>query len=64
MRVSSRGRIASYAGSILVGLIAARQAAARVRTVDILLLFAGGAAFGAGLSGVIRALRSRKESRP
>ena len=63
MSVSRRGRVTTYAGSILVGLLAAQRAVGHVRTVDILLLFAGGAAFGAGLSGMIRALRSRQESR-
>jgi len=52
-----------FVGPMLIGLIAAQQAAARVRTVDILLLFAGGAAFGAGLAGVIHALRWRRKSR-
>jgi hypothetical protein len=44
---------------MIVGLIAAQRAAEHVRTVDVLLLFAGGAAFGAGLVGLVRAYRAR-----
>ena len=64
MSVSRQGRIALYSGPILMGLATIQQASARVRLVDILLLFAGGACFGAGLVGIIRVLRSGGESRP
>jgi hypothetical protein len=44
---------------MLVGLLAARQAAPHVRTVDFILLFAGGVAFGVSLLGLIQMLRAR-----
>ena len=44
---------------LLVGLVAAQRAASHVRTVDFLLLFAGGVAFGVGLMGLIQMLRVR-----
>lgn len=43
---------------MLVGVIAAQRAAADVRTVDFLLLFAGGVAFGVGLAELVRFLRA------
>ena len=45
---------------MLVGLLAAQRAAPHVRTVDLLLLFAGGVAFGVGLIGLIQLLRARR----
>jgi hypothetical protein len=45
---------------MLVGLLAAQRAAPLVRTVDFLLLFAGGMAFGVGLMGLIQLLRARR----
>jgi hypothetical protein len=45
---------------MLVGLLAAQRAASHVRTVDFLLLFAGGVAFGVGLMGLILLLRARR----
>lgn len=45
---------------MLVGLLAAQRAAPHVRTVDFLLLFAGGVAFGVGLMGLIQLLRARR----
>jgi hypothetical protein len=45
---------------MMVGLLAAQRAASHVRTVDFLLLFAGGVAFGVGLMGLILLLRARR----
>jgi hypothetical protein len=45
---------------MLVGLVAAQRAATHVRTVDVLLLFASGIAFGVGLMGLIQMLRARR----
>jgi hypothetical protein len=45
---------------MLIGLLAAQRAASHVRTVDFLLLFAGGMAFGVGLIGLIQLLRARR----
>jgi len=45
---------------MIVGLVAAQRAAEHVRTVDFLLLFAGGAAFGVSLAGLIQTLRNRR----
>jgi hypothetical protein len=45
---------------IMIGLITVQRAAAHVRTVDFLLLFAGGAAFGIGLGGLIAVLMNRR----
>jgi hypothetical protein len=60
MPSSPRKRVASYAAPMIVGLIAAQRAAEHVRTVDFLLLFAGGAAFCVGLAGLIQTLRNRR----
>ena len=45
---------------MLVGLLAAQRAAPHVRTVDFVLLFAGGIAFGVSLMGLIQLLRQRR----
>lgn len=45
---------------MIVGLLAAQRAAPHVRTVDFVLLFAGGVAFGVGLIGLIQMLRARR----
>jgi hypothetical protein len=45
---------------MLVGLLAAQRAAPHVRTVDFVLLFAGGVAFGVSLMGLIQLLRARR----
>lgn len=45
---------------MLVGLLAAQRAAPHVRTVDFVLLFAGGVAFGVSLMGLIQLLRGRR----
>lgn len=55
-----RRRSPSIAALMIVGAIAAQRAANHVRTVDFLLLFVGGGAFGAGLAGAIRAWRERR----
>jgi hypothetical protein len=53
-------RHAAVIAPMLVGLVAVQRAAAHVRTVDFLLLFAGGVAFGVGLMGLIQMLRARR----
>ena len=58
MNAASRQRAFTFAVPMLVGIIAAQRAAAHVRTVDFLLLFAGGAAFGIGLTELVRFLRA------
>jgi len=55
-----RKRAAAYTAPMIVGLVAAQRAAEHVRTVDFLLLFAGGAAFGVSLAGLIQTLRNRR----
>lgn len=45
---------------MLIGLLAAQRAAPHVRTVDFVLLFAGGIAFGVSLMGLIQLLRERR----
>jgi hypothetical protein len=47
---------------MIVGLIAARQAAPHVRTVDFLLLFASGVLFGVSLMALIQLLRAGPRS--
>jgi len=42
---------------MVVGLLMAQRAAAHVRQVDFVLLFASGVIFGVGLMGLIHALR-------
>lgn len=51
---------AAWIVPMMIGLIAAQRAAAHVRTVDVLTLFAGGVAFGVGLVGLIQMLRARR----
>jgi hypothetical protein len=60
MNASSERRPFTFAGPILVGIIAAQRAAEHVRTVDFLLLFFGGAAFGIGCGELVRFLRARR----
>ena len=59
MEPMAKRRPAVFAAPMLVGLIAAQRAAAHVRTVDFILLFAGGVVFGVGLMGLIQLLRRR-----
>ena len=59
METVTRRHAAIFAAPLIVGLVTARQAAANVRLVDFLLLFASGALFGIGLTGLIRVLRRR-----
>jgi hypothetical protein len=42
---------------MFIALVSAQRAAAHVRTVDFVLLFAGGVLFGVGLMNLIRFLR-------
>jgi hypothetical protein len=60
MDTPPRRRAAVSVVPMLVGLLAAQRAAPHVRTVDFLLLFAGGVAFGVGLMGLIQLLRARR----
>ena len=60
METAPRRRAAVSVVPMLVGLLAAQRAAPHVRTVDFLLLFAGGVAFGVGLMGLIQLLRARR----
>jgi hypothetical protein len=63
MDTHPRRRVAVFVGPMLVGLLAAQRAAAHLRTVDLVLVFFGAAAFGCGLVGLIRTLRSPQDSR-
>lgn len=60
MEVSPRRRPAVSVVPMLIGLLAAQRAAPHVRTVDFVLLFAGGIAFGVSLMGLIQLLRERR----
>ena len=60
MDTTRRRRAAVSVVPMLVGLLAAQRAVPHVRTVDFLLLFAGGVAFGVGLMGLIQLLRARQ----
>jgi hypothetical protein len=60
METTPRRRAAVSVVPMLVGLLAAQRAAPHVRTVDFVLLFAGGVAFGVGLMGLIQLLRARR----
>ena len=60
MDAAPRRRTAVSVVPMLVGLLAAQRAGPHVRTVDFLLLFAGGIAFGVGLIGLIQMLRARR----
>lgn len=59
MTATPRGRLVAFVVPMILGLIAVQRAASHVRTVDILLLFAGGMAFGAGLVSLLHAWRAR-----
>jgi hypothetical protein len=61
MDPSRRRRATSFAVPLILGLILAPRAAAHVRTVDFVLLFACGAAFGIGLMGIIQHLRAGRQ---
>ncbi len=60
MESSARRPVSVFIVPMLIGLVAAQRAAAHVRTVDFLLLFAGGVAFGVGLLMLIQMLRARR----
>lgn len=62
METTPRRRAGASVVPMLVGLLAAQRAAPHVRTVDFLLLFAGGVAFGVGLMGLIQLLRARRSA--
>jgi hypothetical protein len=60
METTPRRRAAVSVVPMLVGLLAAQRAAPHVRTVDFVLLFAGGIAFGVSLMELIQLLRARR----
>jgi hypothetical protein len=60
MDANPRRRAAVSIVPMLVGFLAAQRAAPHVRTVDFLLLFAGGIAVGVSLMGLIQLLRGRR----
>jgi hypothetical protein len=60
MNAVPRRRPYMFGGPMFIGLVAAQRAAGHVRTVDFLLLFAGGVAFGVGLSELIGFIRTRR----
>jgi hypothetical protein len=60
MEAPPRRRAAASAVPMLIGLLAAQRAAPHVRTVDFILLFAGGIAFGVSLMGLIQVFRERR----
>lgn len=55
-----RRRVAVFAIPLIIALVAARQAAPRVRAVDFLLLFASGVIFGVTLMGLIQTWKAGK----
>jgi hypothetical protein len=59
MEQAVRQRFVASAVPIIIAAIAAQRAAPHVRTVDFVLLFASGVAFGVGLTGLIRAWKAR-----
>jgi hypothetical protein len=60
MESPARRRTAVSVAPMIFGLIAAQRAAPHVRTVDFLLLFAGGIAVGVSLMGLIQMLGARR----
>ena len=60
MNPSPQRRVAVFAAPMLIGLIAAQRAIEHVRTVDFLLLFFGGLAFGVGFSNLLSFFRARR----
>ena len=55
-----RRRVVVFAIPLIITLVAARQAAPRVRAVDFLLLFASGVVFGVTLMGLIQTWKAGK----
>jgi hypothetical protein len=60
MDAAPKRRAAFSVVPMLIGFLAAQRAAPHVRTVDFLLLFAGGIAVGVSLMGLIQLLRTRR----
>jgi hypothetical protein len=60
METARRRRTAVSVVPMLIGLLAAQRAAPHVRTVDFVLLFAGGIAFGVSLMGLIQLLQAHR----
>jgi hypothetical protein len=60
MDFPARRHAAVFIVPTIVGLVAAQRAAPHVRTVDFVLLFAGGVVFGVSLMGLIQMLRARR----
>jgi hypothetical protein len=61
---SSRRRAIVFAIPLIIALVASQRIAASMRTVDFLQVFASGALFGVGLTGLIQVLRGRGGSTP
>jgi hypothetical protein len=64
MDTSTRRRAAIFVVPMIVGLVSAQRAAAGVRLVDFLLLFASGVIFGVSLMGLIQFLRVSGRASP
>ena len=59
MNAPTRRRAVVFAVPMIIALAAVQQVAPTVRTVDFLLIFVAGAAFGVTLVGLIQTLRAR-----
>ena len=62
MEAAPRTRPAASVIPMVIGFLAAQRSAFHVRTVDFVLLFAGGIAVGVGLMGLIQLLRGRRSA--
>jgi len=60
MDASARRRPVFYIVPVLFGLLVAQRAAANVRTVDFVTIFAGGILLGVGLVGLMRGLKGKQ----
>jgi hypothetical protein len=60
MDASARRRPVFYIVPVLLGLLVAQRAAANVRTVDFVTIFAGGILLGVGLIGLVRGVREKR----
>ena len=64
MSAAARRRPYMFGPAMFIGIIAAQRAAGHVAGVDFLLLFAGGTAFGIGVSELVRFFRARRAPPP
>ena len=62
MERSVRGRTMTFAMALVLGITVCLRVAATIRAVDFLQIFASGALFGVGLTGLIQTLRTRNRS--